>query len=542
MIKQLAKKGWGQHKATFAQKESRRNPSAPFTTSSLQQDAYVRLGLPAKRTMQLAQGLYEAGHITYMRTDSTSLAKEAQQSILAYVQSEYGADMTQPREYKTKAASAQEAHEAVRPTHVEVRSRDLKEDESLTAIHKKLYDLIWRRTVASQMAPAVYADVTYSVEVPMLAKIGVTMDGKHSILVGEGYLRVYAPDQKADPAALKAWDALLSKKQAQVEALSLTMKGDVTRQPALYNEPSLVKTLEKEGIGRPSTYATILDKLFAKGYVSKGTNPQSTAHAKTYALEPEKAVKITEETITLGGKESDRLVPTSLGERVVKYLEGVVANLLDPKFTSKMEEELDAISEGRAQKNAILNAFYTPFHKLVVGAQKESKAIAKENREKKKRCKKDGAASSDCESQPPLQPRNVLRELKGANLVQTRFGPALFDVGANEFISGLLPLLQWKKKTLEELTQKDVAFLKTLPISFDNSTRQVVMGRYGIYVKDLATNESMNLPKDQWDTVYDGTITRKDVMALQPRPATTSKTTRDQPQSHGRPQTQKNNK
>jgi len=512
-LPKIVNKAWKQtYTATFSKKEARKNPSAPFTTSSLQQEAYSRLGLPAKRTMQLAQGLYEEGHITYMRTDSTNLAKEAQAAIVAYIHETFGADQCSPREFKTKSLNAQQAHEAIRPTHVEVKAKDI---EGLTPIHKKLYDLIWRRAVASQMAPAVFSELTYVITAPMLDSLGVEMRGKHSVLIEEGYLAVYAPDQKANAAAIKAWDSL---KATPVKPLTFTVKGDVSRPPALYNEPNLVKTLEKEGIGRPSTYASIIDKLFEKGYVMKGSNPQSTQHVITYHISQPSGVKEEEETLTLGGKETDRLVPTSLGERVIEYLVGVVPSLLDAQFTAKMESELDDISEGRAKKNKVLDVFYKPFSEAVEKAQEESKRIAKINKDHEKR--------GDCKIERPAAPKNVLRELKGADIIQTRFGPALFDPQAESFISGLLPLLQWREKTIEEVTQKDVAFLKRLPMTFEGTSRQIVMGRYGIYVKDTATEDSMNLPKDKWDDVYDGSITAKEIMALVPKPkssATASK-------------------
>lgn len=498
----LNKKAWtATWKAKFEQKQSKSTPSAPFTTSSLQQEAYNRLGLPAKSTMRIAQALYEHGYITYMRTDSTSLSQEATQQIHDYIEEHFGANMVQARTFKARAANAQEAHEAIRPSKMTVRKDDLADDKDITPIHRKLYDLIWRRTIASQMAPAIYTDVIFTIT-SAVAK-DIEFKGKHSVLVEEGYLKAYSPEMKAAPHDLKAWEALLAAGETSVDAKAFEAKGNVTKPPGLYNEPQLVKALEKEGIGRPSTYATIIDKLFGKGYVIKGTGQQSTVHVNTYKTEVEAKEIIQEaEVIAIGGKESDRMVPTSLGERVNEYIAHVVPFLVDTKFTSNMEENLDMVSVGKQRKQELLDDFYKRFHKLVEGAVEEHK----QNKPSKeaKQARKEAT---------PKSPQNVLRDFSSvnANVVQTRFGPAIFSLADQRFVS-LAPYLEWKDKTLEDLTEKDISFLLSMPIKFEGTSREIHLGRYGLYVKD--GNQNIRLPKELWEGAMARTITAKDIQDL----------------------------
>ena len=483
--------------ATYTKKAATRNPSAPFTTSTLQQEAYSTHGLPAKRTMQLAQALYEAGHITYMRTDSVHLSPEAKVDIRAWL------DKTHPgtaedREYKTRAG-AQQAHEAIRPTDPSLR--DLPLSDGITATHKKLYDLIWRRTMASQMKGARYTDVTFQIE----AAGSPVFKGKHSFLIEPGYLAVYSPDAKPQEVP----DA--SDKPIAVVPQKFACIGDFTRAPPLYNEPALVKALEAAGIGRPSTYATIVDKLYDKGYVIKGTAPQKTVHVTSYEV-VKAALSESKTTLVLGGKESDRMVPSGLGERVVEYLDEVVPYLLDTGFTAMMETDLDSISAGDINQRAMLDPFYKRFHESVVQAQEIGKTIAIENKKKKRECvEKATTAEEKVACNPPKVapvPKNVLRDFPkaGAAVVQTRFGPALFTDadGKGRFVS-VVPFMKWRELTLEELTEKDVAFLLALPLSVRQG--QLTMGRFGLYIKDQ-NGANVKMTKEERDEAYDAFTSR----------------------------------
>lgn len=517
VIKFLAKKGVSKSCkwiAQFSKRESKRNPSAPFVTSSLQQEAYNRLGLPAKRTMQIAQALYEAGHITYMRTDSPNLSEQSKSAIVDYIQTIFGADHVQTRVFKTRAANAQEAHECIRPTKVDVRSSELSD---IDGIHKKLYDLIWRRTIASQMIPATFLNITFTVTSDCFDE---EFKGSYDALINEGYLKVYSPDQKpVTQSELRKWDD----ETLEVRPTMFLAKADVTRPPPLYNEPALVKALEKEGIGRPSTYAAIIDKLFSKAYVIKGTNPiTKTVHVNSYIWKNgSSSVSKDEETIAIGGSESDKFVSTSLGERVSDYIANAVPFIVQKKFTAEMEKELDLISEGDKKKKDVLDDFYKVFESAVSKAQAESK---------KAKIKKDKEPAEDtCK---PLVPSDklVLREFSRANVkaVQTRYGPALLKEPEGKWVS-LMPFLKWREKTIEELTETDVRFLYSLPVpvaATDGCQYKVHMGRYGLYIKNDKGNNT-RLPKEKWDDVYAGkfVLNKCDISAFekkQPRPRAAS--------------------
>jgi DNA topoisomerase-1 len=482
--------------ADFTQKESKRNPPPPFVTSSLQQEAYTRFGLPAKKTMQIAQSLYESGYITYMRTDSPAISNDAQQAIIQYLEETYGTALIQARVFKAKAANAQEAHECIRPANVHKMGKDL----ALDGIQKKLYDLIWRRTIASQMVPAVYADMCFTIS---SKECEYQFVGKISILKEEGYLLVYSPETKSNKKELEKW----GHKQVIVTPTAFKAQGDVTKPKSLYNEPALVKMMEKEGIGRPSTYASIVDKLFSKGYVTKGTNPQTTVHVNSYIWSKGKtAIQKEEETVVVGGSGTDFFVPSGLGERVIEYLDEVVPELLNVKFTSHMEDELDDISGGNKGKTEVLTAFYRPFNKAVQDAIKHQKEEAK------KRPKK--------EKQPAeLKPSNVLRDFEriGVQVVQTRYGPALFNEREKRFAS-VMPLLTWRRKTIDELSEKEVMFVMSLPRKYEGTTRELAMGRYGLYVKDTNGNINMRLKKELWDSALNGNLTAKDVISIETPP------------------------
>ena len=479
--------------ATYEKKTATKSPPAPFTTSSLQQEAYARYSFPAKRTMQLAQALYEAGHITYMRTDSLSISSDAQSQIVAYIKDEFGDEWQMPRTYKTRAQNAQEAHEAIRPTDARVNQVPIS--DTITSAHAKLYKLIWQRAVASQMVPATYLNITVNVIPSPSPFLKTHFKGTHSLLTFQGYLRVYAPDQKPDKAALAKWDTAQTA-PILVTPVSFKAEGDVTRPQAQYNEPQLVKALEKHGIGRPSTFATIIDKLLAKNYVVKGANPQVTREVShiTLTLNPNN-ISQESEAILVGGKETDRMVPTSLGKRVTEYLNSITPDMLDIKFTASMEEDLDRIARGDVKEKTVLNAFYKDFHPDVEKAQAEAKAIAQENKKKPKKDKKDNPDM-------PSKPTKALREFDklDAYVVQTKYGLALLHVPTKKFVS-LPSFIAWRNTTIQDLSVKDVKFLLALPLARPDGS-SIALGRYGLYIKD-ANGKNQRLPKFEWDAIYE---------------------------------------
>lgn len=501
LAKRVKKDVWT---ATFKEGQAKKNPPPPFTTSTLQQEAYTRLGLPSKRTMQLAQGLYEAGLITYMRTDSVAIAEEAQQKILNYVTDTYGAAMAQARKYKTKAKNAQEAHECVRVT--DPRQTSLPSEEDMTPSHKRLYELIWKRTIATQMAPAVYTEVMYTISSKCCEPI--EFRGKTSFLVEEGYLKVYGYDrEEKKEGKLEQWKSLLQLGKLEVSPTTFMAEGDVTRPPSLYTEPTIVKAMEKEGIGRPSTYATIVDKLFEKGYVMKGPNPSQVIPVKSFTLTvPKTTLEETERSVKLGGNEMDRIVPTSLGERVVEYLEPIVPFILDSKFTSNLEEELDTVMMGKNTKNKVLDTFYKKFHPEVERALEQQKEISKQK-------KKEAPAKGEKEDDVPKGPKNILKDFPkvGVQLVQTRFGPALYRETDQKFVS-VNPYLEWQKMTYEELTDKEVKGLYALPWTVPDTNRQVMMGKFGLYLKDGKDN--LRMPRELWQKAFDRKLVAHDISGI----------------------------
>jgi DNA topoisomerase-1 len=308
--------------------EAKRSARAPFTTSTLQQSASSRLGYSPSNTMRIAQKLYEAGHITYMRTDSTNLGKPAQAAILAHVEKKYGAQYAQAHTYATKSKNAQEAHEAIRPTTIS------KESAGTTPEQKKLYELIWSRAIASQMADAKILRSkieakTKDAAVPAFAATG-------SRVIFDGWL-------KADPAA-RGEDVELPKVVAgeALDVKDVSAEEKQTTPPPRYTEAGLIKELEKRGIGRPSTYASIMRTLDARGYVEK---------------------------------EGRSLKPTDTGDVVSTFLEEYFPTYISDTFTAEMEDELDQIASGDREYEKTLKDFYTPFLKEVKLKDKEAGKI-----------------------------------------------------------------------------------------------------------------------------------------------------------------------
>ncbi len=307
--------------------EQKRSPRAPFTTSTLQQTASSRLGYSPSRTMQLAQKLYEAGHITYMRTDSTNLSAAAQAQIVSFVEKEYGKDYAQSRVYKTKSKNAQEAHEAIRPTHIDKLVAGSEEQE-------KLYKLIWERAISSQMTDAkllktkITAVIKGHEDLPYFAANG-------SRLLFPGWLKVDS-DAVSDDTILP-----ICKEGEELKLLNLANEEKFTLPPDRYSEAGLVKELESRGIGRPSTYASIMRTIEDRGYVRK---------------------------------EGKTLFPTDVGEVVSDFLEKHFMDYISDSFTAGMEDKLDEISRGEAEYEKILKDFYGPFLKDVKSKDKLEKA------------------------------------------------------------------------------------------------------------------------------------------------------------------------
>lgn len=325
------------------EKESTRNPAAPFTTSTLQQEASRKLGFSVKQTMIIAQQLYEGnvgnipnhtgGLITYMRTDSLNLSTVATTAAKAVIEEEYGKEyaLNKPRVYTTKSKGAQEAHEAIRPVNLALRPSQIK--EFVEPAQYRLYSLIWKRTLATQMAQAKIANTTYKIEAGKNKEFEFQVKGQRIIFAG--FMKSYTEGSDNPEAALDSSEKILPniKEGTILELEKLESEQNFTKPPARYTEASLVKKLESEGIGRPSTYAPTISTIQAREYVSK--------------------------------TEDNKLIPTQTGEIVNSFLVDHFSNIVDLGFTAKIEEEFDEIAEGKIAWEEVMKNFYGGFKKTI---------------------------------------------------------------------------------------------------------------------------------------------------------------------------------
>ena len=329
-------------------KPSTRNPAAPFTTSTLQQDANSRLGFSARATMSSAQKLYQDGKITYMRTDSVNISGIALSQMTEFITKEFGKEYHQIRTFKTKSSGAQEAHEAIRPTDARA------EFASSDAYNQKLYDLIRRRTIASQMAPAKLEKTTVTITISTRKE---TFEAKGEVIVFDGFLKMYGGGKK-DPDILppvSATDVL--------EIQSAQARQVFARPPARYSEGSLVKKLEDLGIGRPSTYATIINTVQVRGYAEKGESEGEPRNIIALNYDGTDVSRLIEQEKT--GSDKGKLVPTPSGQVLNDFLTNHFQRVVDYDFTATVEQEFDRIAEDKLDRNKMLQDFYTPFHALI---------------------------------------------------------------------------------------------------------------------------------------------------------------------------------
>jgi len=343
---------------------STRNPGAPFTTSTLQQDANSRLGFSAKATMSAAQKLYQEGKITYMRTDSVNLSSQALAQMTDYIKSQFGENYHQFRTFKTKASGAQEAHEAIRPT--DVKTEIASNDE----YNQKLYDLIRRRTLASQMAPAKLEKTVITVAISTGKEV---FEAKGEVVIFDGFLKLYGGSKK-DPDILPPLTA-----KDVLDLTTASAKQVFARPPARYSEGSLVKKLEDLGIGRPSTYATIINTVQVRGYAQKGEAEGTPRELIVLNLDKNEISRELVEEKT--GSDRGKLVPTPSGQVVSDFLTNHFDQVIDYGFTANVEEEFDLIAEGKLERNKMLEQFYKPFHKLIEESGGIDRASVAQSRE-----------------------------------------------------------------------------------------------------------------------------------------------------------------
>jgi DNA topoisomerase-1 len=465
------------YEITFELRTRNVSPSPPYTTTTLQQDAYNKCRFNPKTTMKLAQDLYEHGHITYMRTDSTSIAEDAKKLILSYIKETFDTPTTtyaKYRTYKTKIANAQEAHEAVRitnPKHMGISF------EGATKNHEKLYELIWKRTLASLMTDAIYTDVCLKFTSKNVCDTDLYYATK-PFLKELGFQIVYKENETVDNLDnVDDFLSILKKNMMTAISKEYSSQGTIDDIPSLYNEVQLIKELEKEGIGRPSTYASIIDKLLEKKYVEIGTNPQQEYEIECFKKKKSGLVMSTKK-INLGGKQKDLLVPTELGLDVIKYIFELFPYLCDLKFTSKMEDELDKIINASITKEAILNDLFAKIKSSIREADVDvSMGGNGTNGTKTSHEKKTG-------------------------ILTTRYGVCYYNKDTDKY-TNIEPYIKWKQITKEQLTERDITFISSLPkpIEYLGKKYNLHLGKYGIYLKD-SKNNNHKLDKKLWGNYY----------------------------------------
>jgi len=496
--------------ADIEEKESKRNPAAPFTTSTLQQEASRKIGLSVKQTMVIAQQLYEGnvgnipnhtgGLITYMRTDSLNLSKVATSAAKEVIEAEYGKEysLAKPRAYKSKAKGAQEAHEAIRPVNMALKPSDIK--AYVEPSQFRLYSLIWKRTLATQMAPAVIANTTYKIEAGKDKELEFQAKGQR--IVFAGFMKAYTEGSDNPESALDSSEKILPtiKKDTILDLEKLDLEQNFTKPPARYTEASLVKKLESEGIGRPSTYAPTISTIQQREYVVK--------------------------------TEDKKLAPTPTGEIVNSFLVDHFPGIVDLGFTARVEEEFDDIAEGKIAWQQVMNEFYGGFKKTIdekeesvnkedylqireIGTDPESgKPISarvgrygpfvqigtKDDEEKPKFVAIPDHLNMDTITLEEALflftlPRVVGQTQEGEDIKANigRFGPYL------QVKSTYYSLKEDDPYTIEEARAKEVikeiseAKAKALIKDFPEEKVQVLIGRYGPYIKQGRKN--FKIPK-----------------------------------------------
>lgn len=338
--------------ADITVKPTKRTPAAPFTTSTLQQEASRKLGYSVSRTMLLAQKLYESGKITYMRTDSVALSETATAMIESEIKGSYGKEYYQPRAFKNKNESAQEAHEAIRPTYMENRT---VEDADL----RKLYELIWKRTIASQMSDAEFEKTTAKIDISTNKE---QLSASGEVMKFDGFLKVYL-EGKDDDEEEEDTEGMLPplKVKQKLEFKEMLATERFSRPAPRYTEASLVKKLEELGIGRPSTYAPTISTIQKRNYVEK-RDKEGTPRAFQVLRLTKKDELLKEQESENTGAERGKLFPTDLGMVVTDFLKQHFQSVMDYSFTAEIEEEFDKVAEGKMKWNKMLDDFYKPFH------------------------------------------------------------------------------------------------------------------------------------------------------------------------------------
>ena len=432
-------------------KPTKKSPSPPFTTSTLQQEASRKLGFSVARTMMLAQQLYESGKITYMRTDSVNLSRTALDAAKDMILNLYGKDYVKTRQYTTKTKGAQEAHEAIRPTYL--NNQNIEADSA----GKKLYDLIWKRTIASQMSDALMEKTDVTIDVSTTKEKFIA---KGEVIKFNGFLKVYF--ESTDNEEEEEQEGILPpmKKGDKLGMEEITATEKYTQHPPRYAEASLVKKLEELGIGRPSTYAPTISTIQKRGYV---VNESRDGFKRDFNVITLKKNNVKEEVKTENtGFEKSKLFPTDIGVIVNDFLVQYFTNILDYNFTAHIEEEFDEIAEGKIEWHSMIKEFYTPFHVQVV-----------ETLEKSEKTKGEKLLGLD-----PASGKNVYVKIG-------RFGP-MAQIGDNKQEEKPRFASLLKGQSIEKITLEEALDLFNLPRvagSYEGEDMTVAVGRFGPYVR-----------------------------------------------------------
>lgn len=457
------------------EKPAKRYPAAPFTTSTLQQEAGRKLGMSVAQTMSVAQHLYEQGLITYMRTDSVNLSQQAIAQCKTEITSLFGEKYSAAHNYKTKTKGAQEAHEAIRPSYIN------RMHIEGTPAEKRLYELIWKRTVASQMVPADIDRTTIAIGVDGTQwQYGATGE----VIRFDGFLRLYS--ESTDDETSESSEAALPKlvEGEKVTATQVTATERFTAPPARYNEASLVKKLEELGIGRPSTYAPTITTIINRGYVVK-QNREEQRRAYTQLTLGAQG-RITEKNLTESfGKEKNRLSPTDIGMVVNDYLESQFSQIMDYNFTANVEKEFDRIAGGKITWSQMIEDFYGPFHKMV------DKAIGTQN---------DKSAQVRILGTDPATGHTVKARIG-------RYGPMVEIEGAEGEKSRFASLK--KGQLIASITLDEALELFALPRNlgkYEGEDLIVGIGRYGAYVRYGKSFVSLAKGDDPYTIGYDRAV------------------------------------
>jgi DNA topoisomerase-1 len=446
-------------------KPTQKSPSAPFTTSTLQQEASRKLGFSVSRTMIVAQKLYEAGKITYMRTDSPNLSELALNSINSYINKEFGNEFANKRQYSSKNSNAQEAHEAIRPTYIENTNEGSNRDE------EKLYQLIWKRTIASQMSNARLEKTVARIDISNRKEI---FSAEGEVLKFEGFLKVYIESTDDEEQEETGMLPALNVNQV-LEYKNIEARQRFSQPPSRYTEASLIKKLEELGIGRPSTYAPTISTIQNREYVSKGEAEGKPRAYNKLELNQNKEIvleTLSENTGSLKGK----LIPTDIGSLVCDYLVKHFPKIMDYSFTADMEKDFDLIAEGSKEWTKSLTQFYTPFHKDIEASEGT-----------------DYVTGERVLGVEPESKKQIVAKLG-------RYGP-MIQVGSVDDEEKPKYAKLRNGQSIETITLEEALELFKLPLSLGNYNNEEVIvsdGRFGPYIK--YNEQFISLPKGEEPT------------------------------------------